>query len=201
MWPSSFTERVKGGERRTSRVTRRKRRETVIEIKKGRDWSTAIRKHKDSEMWRALDGRPAEISMLTHRLDLHCGRARHASCRCSSRGVCTRHLVFNLNLTRFAIFSLIPRVSPRMWGLTPEERSSPLVTLQICLLRALVQLRADLYCPARGKRFVGGTPRHVSLSNCKKHPSGVDVSRAASVRSSLSVRQTELWIQDSQFLL
>lgn len=150
MWPSSFTERVKGGERRTSRVTRRKRRETVIEIKKGRDWSTAIRKHKDSEMWRALDGRPAEISMLTHRLNLHCGRARHASCRCSSRGVCTRHLVFNLNLTRFAIFSLIPRVSPHMWGLTPEERSSPLVTLQICLLRALVQLRADLYCPARG---------------------------------------------------
>lgn len=156
MWPSSFTERVKGGERRTSRVMRRKRRETVIEIKKGRDWSTAIRKHKDSEMWRALDGRPAEISMLTHRLDLHCGRARHASCRCSSRGVCTRHLVFNLNLTRFAIFSLIPRVSPRMWGLTPEERSSPLVTLQICLLRASRSAQSGSLLSCEGKTVCRG---------------------------------------------
>lgn len=58
-----------------------------------------------------------------------------------------------------------------------------------------------IFTVLRGENSLSGERRDTFLCQTVKSTGVVSCSGAASVRSSLSVRQTELWIQDSQFLL
>lgn len=125
----------------------KKERKIIKKIGEGRAWKekdgesamerlTAMETEKLSVMWWALEHIPAEISTLICILDLHWSCSCYVSSHWqSSGGPHRQRLIFNLNLTRFTIFSLIPQMSDHTWRLIPvagqRKETTPLLHLRV----------------------------------------------------------------------
>lgn len=164
-----------------------KGKKIIKKIGEGRAWKekdrestmerlTAMETEKLSVMWWALDHIPAEISTLICILDLRWSCSCYVSSHWqSSGGPHRQRLIFNLNLTRFTIFSLIPQMSDHTWRHSSgraEERNNPLVTPQSHLLWVWIRtvLWGNVVCHFRQERLFYITRKTqcpvVKLSRC-----------------------------------
>lgn len=126
-------------------------------IRKGRSWrgntgtGTGPRSTwccMETERWNVMSIRSLLMSILNLHWSCSCYVSSH---RQSSGGLHRQRLIFNLKLTRFTIFSLIPWMSDRTWRLTPvaerRKETTPLLHFRVIGSEPLILRSLGFYCP------------------------------------------------------